>query len=205
MAPVLVHFSSVWRRSRLKMVSWESTRCPTHLSTATYPRSFRHSRSNEPYCNALKLQAQLQLRSMPCRHTSRAGISARKEASLGLSIGSNTTLLPVDLLVYNWTNVKDTCFDITGVSPFTSDIRYFSPDQAIAKVFLRKHNKYLATCEAHGYELGILAFTTLGELGEDTTIFLKRLKYILAKNDASGTGNFLFHRVGIAIQKSVGA
>lgn len=136
----------------------------------------------------------------------RAEVSARKEASLGFSSNGNNTLLPADLLVYNWDNGKDTCLDVTGVSPFTKDVRSFVPGQAITKAVLRKCNKYVATCESHGYGFGVLAFTTLGELGDDTVTFLKRLKNCLANNDADcGASRFLFHRVGVAIQKGVGA
>ncbi|XP_026414566.1 uncharacterized protein LOC113310188 [Papaver somniferum] len=112
----------------------------------------------------------------------RVGVVDRKEASLGFTFGGNT-LLPADLSVYNWESGNDTCFDVAGVSPFTSDLRYFAPGQAISKAVLRKRNKYLATCETHGYNFGILAFTTLGELGEDTVDFLKKLKNCFANND----------------------
>lgn len=61
-------------------------------------------------------------------------------------------------------------------------------------------------CVSHGYGLGVLAFTTLGELSEDTICFFKRLKNCLASKDAgSGPGSFIFHRLGVAIQKGVGA
>lgn len=136
----------------------------------------------------------------------RASVSARKEVVLGLRSYGNNTLLSADLLVYNWENEKDTCLDVTGVSPFTSDFHTFIPGQAIAKAVLRKRNKYLAVCETHGYGFGVLALTILGELGDDMIAFVKRLKNCIANNNANcDTGYFLFHRVGMVIQKGVGA
>lgn len=60
-------------------------------------------------------------------------------------------------------------------------------------------------CASRGYGLGVLPFSTLGELGDDTLCFFKRLKNYLVSNDASSVfGSFIFHRLGIAIQRGVG-
>lgn len=50
-----------------------------------------------------------------------------------------------------------------------------------------------------------MAFTILGELGDDFIVFLKRLTNFLVSYDAnSKLGSSLFQRVGLAIQKGVG-
>lgn len=97
--------------------------------------------------------------------------------------------------------------DVTGVSPFTGEgVRAFMPGQAISNVVSRKHAKYFDKCVSHGYGLGVLAFSTLGEISEDTLCFFKKLKNCLVSNDASsGVGKFLFYRLRVAIQKGVGA
>ncbi|XP_026456136.1 uncharacterized protein LOC113357083 [Papaver somniferum] len=137
----------------------------------------------------------------------KASVLARKEVSLGLLSDDDKDLRPADILVLNWKNGKDVCMDVTGVSPFTGEgIRSFVPGKAISNVVARKCIKYLDKCVSLGYGLGVLAFSTLGELGEDTLCFFKRLKNCLVSNDASsGVGSFIFHRLDIAIQKGVGA
>lgn len=81
---------------------------------------------------------------------------------------------PEDILVYNWENNQDVCFDATCVSPFSNGgICDFVPGQAIANAVSRKHNKCLEKCTAHDYGFGTLAFTTLGELSGDTIVFLR--------------------------------
>lgn len=70
----------------------------------------------------------------------------------------------------------------------------------------RKCAKYLDICTSHGYSFGVLAFSTLGELGDDFLAFLNRLRNCLTNYDAnSKIGSFLFHMIGLAIQKGVGA
>lgn len=60
--------------------------------------------------------------------------------------------------------------------------RLATSGRAISMAISHKRNKYLDKCSTHGYEFGVLDFTTLGELGEDTCVFLKRLKIVsLAK------------------------
>lgn len=99
------------------------------------------------------------------------------------------------------------CSNITGVSPFAGDgLRCFALERAISAAVSRKRNKYLDKCLSEGYSFGILAFTTLGELGEDMIVFLKRLGNCLAKYDVNNKiGRFLFHRIGLAIHKGVRA
>ncbi|XP_026418541.1 uncharacterized protein LOC113313982 isoform X2 [Papaver somniferum] len=136
----------------------------------------------------------------------KAGVPARKEVSLGFSTDDDKDLKPADILVLNWENRQDVCMDVTGVSPFTGEgIHSFVLGKAISSAVSRKHTKYLDKCVSHDHGLGVLAFSTLGELGEYTLCFFKRMKNCLVSNDTSSSfGSFIFHRLGIAIQKSIG-
>lgn len=135
----------------------------------------------------------------------RARVPAKKEASLGVLYNFNKDLKPADILVYNWIDGKDVCFDVTCVSPFTTArTRNFTPGHAISATITRKCHKYLDKCAALGYGFGVLAFSTLGELSEYKITFLRRLRNCLIGHDAnSKVGDSLFHRLGIDIQKGV--
>lgn len=138
----------------------------------------------------------------------KAGVVARKEISLGfLSSDSAGEAKHADILVYNREDGKDVFFDVTVVSPFTSArTRNYTPGHAISSAVSCKRNKYLDKCSAHGYGFNALAFTTLGELGEDTIIFMNKMRNCLIHHDANyKVGSSLFHRLGITIQKGVGA
>lgn len=126
---------------------------------------------------------------------------------MGFLYDNESVLKPADILVYNWEDGKDVCFDVTGASPFMSaKTRTFTLGHAISATFTRKCTKYLDKCVAHGYDFGVLAFSILGELGVDTIAFLKRLKNFFASYDANyKIGSSLFHRLGIVIQKGVGS
>ncbi|XP_026378741.1 uncharacterized protein LOC113273199 [Papaver somniferum] len=94
----------------------------------------------------------------------KAGVPVRKEVFLGFLSDNDKNLRPADILILNWENGEDVCTDVIGVSPFTGEgVRVFS----------------------HGFSLCILAFSTLGEIGEDTLCSSKRLKNYLVTNDTS--------------------
>ncbi|XP_026445253.1 uncharacterized protein LOC113345800 [Papaver somniferum] len=137
----------------------------------------------------------------------KVGVAARKEAALGFSSDTKSSLKPADILVYNWKNCKDMCFDVTNVSPFSKGgNRSFTPDHAISAAITRKRNKYVDICSSSGYGFGVLVFSTLGELGDDVVVLLKRLKNCMSSHDGnSSLGSFLISRLGIIIQKGVGA
>ncbi|XP_026416285.1 uncharacterized protein LOC113311695 [Papaver somniferum] len=127
----------------------------------------------------------------------KAGVAARKEASLGLTSNTNTPLKPADIMVFNWENGKDTCFDVTGVSPFSKGgNRSFTPGHAISAAITRKRNKYASLCLTHGYEFGVLSFSTLGELDDDIIVLVNRLKNCMESHDVNNNlGSSLFHRL----------
>lgn len=102
----------------------------------------------------------------------KSGVADRKEVHMSFLSDSVKALRPADLLVYNWDNGRDVFYDVTGTYPFTcARTTSFTPGQAISDAVTRKRNKYLDKCLAHGYEFGLLAFTTFGELGDNTCVF----------------------------------
>lgn len=114
----------------------------------------------------------------------KGGVPARKEAPLRLLSDQHTPLKPADILVHSWEDGRDTCFDVTGVSPFTGNgICSFTPGHAISAAVTRKNSKYLAQCISHDFEFKVLAFTILGELGDDMIVFLQRLKNCISSHD----------------------
>ncbi|XP_026458438.1 uncharacterized protein LOC113358943 [Papaver somniferum] len=137
----------------------------------------------------------------------KAGVAARKEVSLGFLSNTENELRPADIMVYNWEDGKDACMDVTGVSPFTSARkRNISPGHAIIAAITCKNKTYLDKCTLHAYGFCVLAFCTLGDLGVDTISFLRRLRNYMARHDANfKLGNSFFYRLGIVIQKGVGA
>lgn len=122
------------------------------------------------------------------------GVLARKEVNLGLSSDDGKDLKPTDILVCNWVNMQDFCFDVTGVSPFSGiHGRTFVPGVAISNVISRKRAKYLDKVSTHGFGFGVLDFSTLGELSEDMVFLLKRLRNCIANYDLNyKIGNSLF-------------
>ncbi|XP_026392583.1 uncharacterized protein LOC113287919 isoform X2 [Papaver somniferum] len=147
------------------------------------------------------------LKSIPISGMNQSVGSRQFSVVLQYRLDNGNPSRPADIIVYNWKYGKDVCFNVTGVSPFTSArTRNFTPGHAINVAVSRKVNKYLNICTTHGYGFKALDFTTLGELGEDTILFLKRVGNCLASHDANyKVGSSLFYRLGIIIQKGVGA
>ncbi|XP_026424363.1 uncharacterized protein LOC113320690 [Papaver somniferum] len=79
----------------------------------------------------------------------RAGVPARKKVDLGFLTKNGTSLRPADVLVLNWDNGRDVCFDVTIVSPFGgSNGRTLEGGHAIRDAVNRKNTKYLEKCTA---------------------------------------------------------
>lgn len=115
---------------------------------------------------------------------SRATIHAQKEVDLGFLSVEGGALRPADIPIHNWDSGRDVCFDVTGISPFTGGgVHTFVPGQAVCNTVSRKRNKYLDKCTTYGYGFGTQAFTTLGELGDETVDFLKRVKNFVNSHD----------------------
>ncbi|XP_026399036.1 uncharacterized protein LOC113294877 [Papaver somniferum] len=134
----------------------------------------------------------------------RASVPYKIEANLGFLSHDGGDARPADIMVYIWEDGHDTCFDVTVVSPFAGGgVQAFTPGLALAKAIERKRVKYLDVCNANGYSFRTLAFTTLGELGIQSIELLRRLKSYIARHDVKvKVGNFLFIRLGLAIQKA---
>ncbi|XP_026419982.1 uncharacterized protein LOC113315959 [Papaver somniferum] len=137
----------------------------------------------------------------------RASISARKEVDLGLLSDDGLALCHANIFVYDRDNGYDMCLDVTVVSPFTGNWECnFVLGRAMDNIEAKKRTKYLEKCTSQKLGFGVLAFTTLGGLGSDTEEFLKRLRNYMASYDENvSIGDFLFHTMGVVLNKGIGA
>ncbi|MFS7995524.1 putative deacetylvindoline O-acetyltransferase [Helianthus anomalus] len=143
-------------------------------------------------------------------HKKRAGISAKKEAPVNFltdPLEGRSTLRPADILVFGWEGRKHACVDLTGVSPFVGLRDHgFVAGQAITKAEADKVAKHEKACIENQHVFVPFAFDTFGALAPDAVRFLKRVQQVISSNTAHVKGqNFVFSRVGFAIQKRVAA
>ncbi|KAI3822031.1 hypothetical protein L1987_09612 [Smallanthus sonchifolius] len=140
----------------------------------------------------------------------RAGISAKKEAPVNFltdPLDGRSTLRPADILVFGWEGGKHACVDLTGVSPLVGlRDNGFKVGQAINKAEAGKVAKHEKACLVNQHVFVPFAFDTFGALAPDAVRFLKRVQRVVSSNTAYiYGGNFVFSRVGFAIQKGVAA
>ncbi|KAJ0626410.1 putative exostosin [Helianthus annuus] len=140
----------------------------------------------------------------------RAGISAKKEAPMNFltdPLEGRSTLRPADILVFGWEGGKHACVDLTGVSPLVGLRDHgFVAGQAITKAEAAKVAKHEKACIENQHVFTPFAFDTFGALAPDAVRFLKRVQQVVSSNTAHVKGqNFVFSRVGFAIQKGVAA
>ncbi|KAL8110192.1 hypothetical protein AgCh_026056 [Apium graveolens] len=138
---------------------------------------------------------------------SKVSIPVRKEAPLGFLSNAGQELRPADLLLFNWSQGKDACLDVTGISPFAGGgVSSWAPGVALLNAVEKKKRKYSRICVDHGYSFIPFAFSTFGELDTealDVLSLLKTFSIILSNNAKSGV--FPFYRLSFYIQKGVGA
>ncbi|KAJ0580090.1 putative exostosin [Helianthus annuus] len=139
-----------------------------------------------------------------------AGISAKKEAPVNFltdPLEGRSTLRPADILVFGWEGGKHVCVDLTGVSPLVGLRDHgFMAGQAITKAEAAKVAKHEKACIENQHVFVPFAFDTFGALAPDAVRFLKRVQQVVSSNTAHVKGqNFVFSRVGFAIQKGVAA
>ncbi|KAL6517193.1 hypothetical protein OROHE_017899 [Orobanche hederae] len=138
---------------------------------------------------------------------SKVGVSVRKEAPMGFLSDDGRDLRPADLLLYNWSQGKDACLDVTGVSPFAgAGLVSWVHGAALQTAVQKKRRKYSSICAEHGYSFIPFAFSTFGEFEEEALSTISRLKRLVVchSNDAR-YGVFLVSRLSFCIQKGVGA
>ncbi|KAF5798267.1 hypothetical protein HanXRQr2_Chr07g0290861 [Helianthus annuus] len=140
----------------------------------------------------------------------RAGISAEKEAPVNFltdPLEGRSTLRPADILVFGWEGGKHACVDLTGVSPLVGLRDHgFVTGQATTKAEAAKVAKHEKACIENQHVFTPFAFDTFGALAPDAVRFLKRVQQVVSSNTAHVKGqNFVFSRVGFAIQKGVAA
>ncbi|MFS7963785.1 putative exostosin [Helianthus anomalus] len=114
------------------------------------------------------------------------------------------TLRSADIFVFGWEGGKHACVDLTGVSP--SRDYGFMAGQAITKAEAGKVAKHEKACIENQHVFVPFAFDTFGAFATDAVRFLKRVQQVASSNTAHVKGqNFVFSRVGFAIQEGVAA
>ncbi|MFS7899287.1 putative exostosin [Helianthus anomalus] len=126
---------------------------------------------------------------------------------LDYPLEGRSTLRPADILVFGWEGGKHACVDLTGVSPLVGLRDHgFVVGQAITKAEAGKVAKHEKACIENQHVFVPFAFDTFGALAPDAVRFLKRVQQVVSSNTAHVKGqNFVFSRVGFAIQKGVAA
>lgn len=140
----------------------------------------------------------------------RAGISSKKEAPVNFltdPLEGRSTLRPADILVFGWAGGKHACVDLTGVSPLVGlRDNGFVAGQAALKAESSKVAKHEKACLENQHVFIPFAFDTFGFLAPEAEEFLTRVQRVVQSNFSSPkTQNFIFSRIGFAIQKGVAA
>ncbi|GJZ69890.1 putative reverse transcriptase domain-containing protein [Tanacetum coccineum] len=110
---------------------------------------------------------------------SKVGIMVRKEAPMGFLSEDGNDLRPANLLLFNWLQGKDACFDVTCISPFAGmGASSWAPGIALHNAVEKKKSKYASICEENGYEFIPFAFSTFEEFDTEALGTLSRIKSI---------------------------
>ncbi|MFS7925874.1 putative exostosin [Helianthus anomalus] len=133
----------------------------------------------------------------------------KKEAPVNFltdPLEGRSTLLHAEIL-FLWERGKHVCIDLIGVSPLVGLRDHgFVAGQAITKGGAGKVVKHEKACIENQHVLVPFAFDTFGALAPDAVRFLKRVQQVVSSNTVHVKGqNFVFSRVGFAIQKGVAA
>nr|GEV98602.1 hypothetical protein [Tanacetum cinerariifolium] len=138
---------------------------------------------------------------------SKVGIMVRKEAPMGFLFEDGKDLRPADLLLFNLLQGKDTCLDVTDISPFAgTGVNSWAPGLALHNAVEKKRRKYISVCADNGYKFIPFAFSMFGEVDKDFLDTLSRIKSLsISHSNNVKSGAFIFHRVNLCIQKGVGA
>nr|GEX02406.1 hypothetical protein [Tanacetum cinerariifolium] len=100
-----------------------------------------------------------------------SGISAGKEADIGLSEGRDNSLRPADILLYSWDGRLNVCVDLIGPSPLKqTGMVNFVPGRAVIEAAQRKCVKYKPKCTYIGYGSLPFSFSTFRELEKDARL-----------------------------------
>ncbi|KAL6514241.1 hypothetical protein OROHE_019228 [Orobanche hederae] len=140
----------------------------------------------------------------------RADISSKKEAPVNFltdPFEGRLRLRPADVLIFGWANGKHACVDLTGVSPLVGiGHGTFTVGQAALRAASSKIAKYEKACHENGHAFIPFAFDTFGFLPPDAVGLLKRVQKVMHNNVMTpGSREFVFHRLGFAIQKGLAA
>ncbi|KAL5714646.1 hypothetical protein ACHQM5_016578 [Ranunculus cassubicifolius] len=137
----------------------------------------------------------------------RCGLTVQKEAKVGcLTLSDSPALRPADILIRNWDG-KDMCVDVTGCSPMVGlGQGVFVAGKGAELAANKKRVKHEQNCIDNGFGFLPFAFDTFGCLDGLALDCMNRIGRILCRGDPCiKSPCFIFHRLGISIQKGVGA
>nr|GEX86755.1 putative reverse transcriptase domain-containing protein [Tanacetum cinerariifolium] len=140
----------------------------------------------------------------------RAGISSKKKAPVNFltdPLEGRSTLRQTNILVFGWAGGKHACVDLTRVSPLVGlRDNGFVAGQAALKAKSSKVAKHEKACLENQHVFIPFAFDTFGFLAPEAEEFLTRAQRVVQSNFLTPkTQNFIFSRIGFAIQKGVAA
>ncbi|GKA75546.1 putative reverse transcriptase domain-containing protein [Tanacetum coccineum] len=139
----------------------------------------------------------------------RAGISSRKEAPVNFltdPLEGRSTLRPADILVFGWAGGKHACLILLECPLVGSRAQWFVAGQAALKAESSKVAKHEKACLENQHVFIPFAFDTFGFLAPEAEEFLNRVQRVMQSNFSTlKTQNFIFSRIGFAIQKEVAA
>ncbi|KAL8248330.1 hypothetical protein R6Q59_005198 [Mikania micrantha] len=95
-----------------------------------------------------------------------------------------------------------------AINPHHHDIMHDSHDASLyrVKAELGKIAKHEKACAENQHAFIPFAFDTFGSLAPDAATFLKRVQQVVHSNSSTPkNANFVFSRIGFAIQKGVAA
>ncbi|GJW20264.1 hypothetical protein Tco_0030886 [Tanacetum coccineum] len=130
-----------------------------------------------------------------------------KDSPIRHPLEGRSTLRPADILVFGWAGGKHACVDLTGVSPLVGlRDNGFVAGQAALKAESSKVAKHEKACLENQHVFIPFAFDTFGFLAPEAEEFLNRVQRVVQSNFSTPkTENFIFSRIGFAIQKGVAA
>nr|GEY47326.1 putative exostosin-like protein [Tanacetum cinerariifolium] len=137
----------------------------------------------------------------------RDAIGGDRHVDATYPLEGRSTLRPADILVFGWAGGKHACVDLTGVSPLVGFRENgFVAGQAALKAESSKVAKHEKACLENQHVFIPFAFDTFGFLAPETEKFLNRVQRVVQSNCSTPkTQNFIFSRIGFAIQKGVAA
>ena len=115
------------------------------------------------------------------------------------------TLRPTNVMVYGWIGHKQTCVDLTEVSPLVRlRIRSFTVGHATIKVASSRVSKHDKGCSNNQHAFILFAIKTFDFLASEIVDLLQRVQRVMNRNIISHRSiNIIFKIIGFSIPKNL--